>query len=353
LRRAGAQEIADDNEARRNADSAGKLTATPGFQRRNRGHQFEPGHDGALGFALMRLRIAEIDEHPVAHVFCDKPAETVDRFADGAMISADHLAQILGIEPRGKGCRGDQIAKHHGKLAPLGGRPHPSLRRVRGRVREGAAQSSDRFQELAAMADRRDAKIPQILGRQARQNLHVDRILAEGRLVLREPQPPEPLRDLHRRPSFGLNITRIEEKRTRSASMLPLLGSAPPESGGEAHGAAAGFFEVPFGRGQRDAQVTRAARSKGVTREQRHILLPQQSPREILRAEPGAANVEEDEHPAFRRENPAIRGVCENPREQSRAATIGLAQQARFRQLVAQRRQGAILDEGRAAEIEA
>jgi tetratricopeptide (TPR) repeat protein len=68
----------------------------------------------------MRLRIAEIDEDPVAHVFGDKPAEAGDNLFDPAVIDADHLAQILGIEAPRKHGRPDEIAKHDRQLSPLG-----------------------------------------------------------------------------------------------------------------------------------------------------------------------------------------------------------------------------------------
>jgi hypothetical protein len=67
----------------------------------------------------MRLRVAEIDEHAVSHVFGDIAAEAGDGVGDGAMISADDLAQILGIEPRRERGRADQVAEHHRELTPL------------------------------------------------------------------------------------------------------------------------------------------------------------------------------------------------------------------------------------------
>src|SRR6516225_273279 len=85
----------------------------------------------------MRLRIAEIDEHTVAHILGDKAAKAGDDVGDAAMVGADDLAQILGIEARRQRRRTDQIAEHHRQLPPLGLHPHPSLRRPRGRVRSG------------------------------------------------------------------------------------------------------------------------------------------------------------------------------------------------------------------------
>ena len=47
------------------------------------------------------------------------------------------------------------------------------------------------------MADRGDAQTDQIVGRQLRQYICVDIILAEGTLVLLEPQAPQPNCDIH------------------------------------------------------------------------------------------------------------------------------------------------------------
>jgi hypothetical protein len=80
----------------------------------------KPGPDGTLGVVLMRLRIAEINQDTVAHVFGDKPREAADRVGDGAVIGADNLAQILGVEARRERGRADEIAEDHGQLAPLG-----------------------------------------------------------------------------------------------------------------------------------------------------------------------------------------------------------------------------------------
>jgi len=67
----------------------------------------------------MRLGIAEINEHAVAHILGDKTAKAADGVAHAAMVGADDLAQILGIEAGRQRRRADQIAEHHGHLAPL------------------------------------------------------------------------------------------------------------------------------------------------------------------------------------------------------------------------------------------
>jgi hypothetical protein len=60
----------------------------------------------------MRLRIAEIDEDAVAHVFGDEPVVATDKLGDPNMIGTDHFAQVLRIKPRREGGRANKIAKH-------------------------------------------------------------------------------------------------------------------------------------------------------------------------------------------------------------------------------------------------
>ena len=72
------------------------------------------------GIIFVRLGIAEINEHTVAHAFRNKSGKAAHRIGDAAMIGAHDLAQILGIEARRQRRRADQVAKHHGELAPLG-----------------------------------------------------------------------------------------------------------------------------------------------------------------------------------------------------------------------------------------
>ena len=49
------------------------------------------------------------------------------------------------------------------------------------------------------MADRGDANLDQILGRQIRKNVGVNMVFAESRLVLPQTQPVKPSRNVHRR----------------------------------------------------------------------------------------------------------------------------------------------------------
>jgi len=52
-------------------------------------------------------------------------------------------------------------------------------------------------EELAAMADRGHADADQVVGRQRRQHLAIDIIVAECRRILFEPQPAQPRHYVH------------------------------------------------------------------------------------------------------------------------------------------------------------
>ena len=69
----------------------------------------------------MGLRIAEIDENTITHIFRHKPAEAADGLGDTSLVSRDNLAQILGVHACGERGRADQIGKHHRNLPTLGG----------------------------------------------------------------------------------------------------------------------------------------------------------------------------------------------------------------------------------------
>ena len=58
------------------------------LQLANRFDQLQSGPYRPLGVVLMRLRIAEIDEHAVAHVFRHEPAEPLHGLGDAFLIGA-------------------------------------------------------------------------------------------------------------------------------------------------------------------------------------------------------------------------------------------------------------------------
>jgi hypothetical protein len=53
-----------------------------------------------LGVVFMGVRVAEIGENAVAHVFCDKAAKALQYLGDAFVVFGDDLTQVLGIESR-------------------------------------------------------------------------------------------------------------------------------------------------------------------------------------------------------------------------------------------------------------
>ena len=119
----------------------------------------EPGADRPLGIVLMRLRIAEINQHAVAHVLGDEAIEPGDDLGDGTVIGADNLTQILRVMPGRERRRADQVAEHHRQLAAFGiGGSSRCIGRYRGHRGRGLrctlGQCGDGIQQAAAMPDR-------------------------------------------------------------------------------------------------------------------------------------------------------------------------------------------------------
>jgi hypothetical protein len=129
-----------------------------------------------------------------------RPSEATNRLGNNAVVGADHFAQFFGIEPRRHGGRTDQVAEHHRQLPPLGfgGWRRRGKRFDRGRRHAALAQRRDRFEELATIADRGDADLPEILPGQLGQDLGVDAVIAKRRFVFLQPQTAKPRRNVHR-----------------------------------------------------------------------------------------------------------------------------------------------------------
>jgi hypothetical protein len=111
-----------------------------------------------------------------------------------------HVARLFRIEPRRQRRRADEIAEHDHQLPPFGRQARGGFRCRDVRRRGGlAGQGGNGLQHLAAMTDRGDAEILQIIGGQSRQQFGPDVVLLECRRVLSEPRRPQPLGDIHRR----------------------------------------------------------------------------------------------------------------------------------------------------------
>ena len=196
LRRAFADQIADDHQPGGDPDAGLKLDGFD-IEATDRVDDAQPRPDRPLGIVLMRARIAEIDQDTVAHVLGDKPIEPGDDISDSAVIRGDHVTQILGIEACRQRGRADEIAEHHRQLPAFRFRPHPSLPRERGRVREGAAERADGLEQLAAVAPEHHAEILEIFRRELGQRLPIDLVVMERLLVSPQTQAAQPRRYVH------------------------------------------------------------------------------------------------------------------------------------------------------------
>ena len=199
LRRALADQIADDDKPGGNADADGEPLRSTGLQARHRRFYLQPRPHRPLGVVLMRPRIAEIGQHPVAHEFGDKAVIARDDAGNGVLIGADLLAQFLGVEPRRQGRRADEIAEHHRQLPPLGGVLRLRTGRRGGRRQcLGGGQTGDGSEETLAVPERH-AKLLEVDFGQLRQDIGVDFTRAKERLVLSEAETSEPTPDIHGR----------------------------------------------------------------------------------------------------------------------------------------------------------
>ena len=146
LQRFPADEVADHHEPGRDGDP--HLDPFLRAPRLHRGDDVEARAHGALRVILVRARIAEIGEDAVAHEPRDIAVVGGNDPCAGGTIGADHLPHVFGIEPRRERRRADQIAEHHGKVAPFG------VGRASGLGNQpGLIEFGDHAQHLATMSE--------------------------------------------------------------------------------------------------------------------------------------------------------------------------------------------------------
>jgi hypothetical protein len=81
--------------------------------------QLAPGAHRPLGVVLVGLRVAEVDQQPVAQVLHDLAA-VAGGGGDGLGLVGLHRPAVgLGVELLGQRRRAHQIAEHHRQVAPL------------------------------------------------------------------------------------------------------------------------------------------------------------------------------------------------------------------------------------------
>jgi hypothetical protein len=80
----------------------------------------QAGVDGARGVVFVSRRVAEVDQHAVAHVASDKALIARDEISHQLLVAQDQGAQVLGVESLCHGGRADHVAEHHRQLSALG-----------------------------------------------------------------------------------------------------------------------------------------------------------------------------------------------------------------------------------------
>jgi hypothetical protein len=69
----------------------------------------------------MGARITEIREDTVPKILSNASARSGDDLGATALIRANNLPQVLGVEPCCERCRADEIAEQHRELPTFGG----------------------------------------------------------------------------------------------------------------------------------------------------------------------------------------------------------------------------------------
>jgi len=153
-----ADQIADHDKPGRNADTHLQGRAGYGRELRHRLNQRKPGKHGAFGVMLVGLGIAEIGQHTVPHVLGDETAGSGDEIGAAAVVRADDLPHVLGVEASRERGRADEVTEHDRELTALGGVQRARRGRCRSRNGDGrwallnGFEIGNRAQQLAAMA---------------------------------------------------------------------------------------------------------------------------------------------------------------------------------------------------------
>ena len=220
-----ADEVADHDKPGGDADAHLQGNAGGGLELRHRLDQRKPGPDGAFGVMLVGLGIAEIGQYPVAHVPGDETAGSGDEIGAAAVVRADDLAHVLGVEPGRERGRADEVAEHDRELTALGGVQRGAAGAAAATATAGAlfsmvSRSAIGAQQLAAMPEQ-DAQLLQILIRQIGKDAEIDPVVAKRLRVLLQTDPAEPTVDVQVQ-SPGLLSAAVFEKDCNSSAPTAL-----------------------------------------------------------------------------------------------------------------------------------
>src|SRR6516164_11493229 len=120
------------------------------MKRRNSLDQSQASAHSPLCVFLMRSRVAKVREHPIAHILRDESTGLGDLLCAAAVIRADDLAHVLGIEARRERGRADQIAEHDRELAAFSQSDLRGLRDGRIRCWRSCCANSGCWQSVTA-----------------------------------------------------------------------------------------------------------------------------------------------------------------------------------------------------------
>src|SRR6185312_4968913 len=95
LRSARPDQIADDDKTRCDADA--RLERRVGLQITYSSDQLQPCAYCPLGVVLVRMGVAEVEQHPVAHELRDETAEATYGLRGAILIGRNDLAEVFGV----------------------------------------------------------------------------------------------------------------------------------------------------------------------------------------------------------------------------------------------------------------
>jgi hypothetical protein len=82
-------------------------------------HDAQAGPHRTLRVVFMRLRVAEIDQEPVAEILRNMPLKALDNLGTGGLVRAHYLPQVFGIKLRRQRGRRHQVTEQDRELAPF------------------------------------------------------------------------------------------------------------------------------------------------------------------------------------------------------------------------------------------
>src|SRR5262249_32357245 len=197
LRFARSSQIADNDQPSSDANTG--LQRSRRLKCDHRRDQLQPGTHRPLGIVLMSLGVATVDKHAVAHIPRHKTAEAAYGFSGAFLIGRNDLAQVLWVHAGGKRRRADQVGEHHCDLPSLGSiRGWASRRDDRCETDRACTRSkrTNNFQELET-STKRQTHLAEMILREIVQDVGVDRVLAQYRLILFEAKSLQATSDVH------------------------------------------------------------------------------------------------------------------------------------------------------------